>query len=417
MGRYAHRLGLEPIYSLADLIPEGNSRGRFNSLPWLLMLQANVQGFWIFSNFTEPALLLLGFLLGLFYGFDGWRGSAENLPFNQTPRVRNLLWVVGGAFSSFAASLFYGDVSRPRVLLFYLIGFIVGGLGSVVGWGILILFKYSYIRFRHPEDYPPQPFSPVFDYFQYGYHFVKKDYAEGLKRLNEQNSKKRRELLPAYAEQVSLAVAAVSSYLSDPTDKKRFDITRSILKAICAVMRLYHVQVRALSFNANCMVAYQRDDAPDEMAKRLKFAWGDLSRYDYYLSLYAYAEPKGVQNFALPVEPKNDPHSWRKMLPGAPEAFLINETIIIDNIRKLSYADAIPFEIREEISVYFKKRRTFESFACVNIVYGGRQVGVLNIECSTKNIFGRGQKHKDELQSLLFPFCFLLGFLIENNQI
>ncbi|HEV3383212.1 MAG TPA: hypothetical protein VG097_00275, partial [Gemmata sp.] len=77
---------------------------------------------WTWSD-TNPVYAfgaLVGLAIGAFYGFDGWRGSTADMEFKDTPRMKNLLWVLGGA----VAALF-GDIKamdpkseHPRLLLY-----------------------------------------------------------------------------------------------------------------------------------------------------------------------------------------------------------------------------------------------------------------------------------------------------------
>jgi hypothetical protein len=44
--------------------------------------------------------MLVGFSLGIFYGFDGWRGSTDEIEFKESPRVKNLIWILTAALAS-----------------------------------------------------------------------------------------------------------------------------------------------------------------------------------------------------------------------------------------------------------------------------------------------------------------------------
>jgi hypothetical protein len=57
-------------------------------------------GEWAIANLMYAIGALVGFALGIFYGYDGWRGSTEAVDLKDSPRVKNLLWVLGGAFSA-----------------------------------------------------------------------------------------------------------------------------------------------------------------------------------------------------------------------------------------------------------------------------------------------------------------------------
>ena len=75
----------------------------------------------------EWILLLIGCAMGFFYAFDGWRGSLEDVDLKDSPRVKNFVWVVTVAFGTFIADFKSIDpnVQKPRLLLFYLSGFIL----------------------------------------------------------------------------------------------------------------------------------------------------------------------------------------------------------------------------------------------------------------------------------------------------
>ena len=59
------------------------------------------------ASVSTPEILLfvVGAILGVFYGFDGWRGSVKDVEFKNSPRVKNFLWVIGVGFATFIADI------------------------------------------------------------------------------------------------------------------------------------------------------------------------------------------------------------------------------------------------------------------------------------------------------------------------
>lgn len=372
---------------------------------------------WIGQHQAECTFSIIGLAIGFASGLDGWQGSPEGTALGKTFRVRNLFWVLG-AFLTLSGRFLFDPTSITSLLLAYALSFVMGVALVVGSCTLMLATKYAYVRYRSPEKYPGESFSPVIDYLHYGYRHVKQSYDEGLKKLENKTKKeaekKRKELLPEYGGQLSRSLAAVSNYLAHPSADRQKDLIEQILRSICAVMHLYKSE-DGRGFNANCMVAFPKDSAPKKIIDKMKFGFGDASRYPTFLWLYAYANQNGAMTFSLPIEDPIEPEVENLILPGAPQAFLHNETTVISDSSKIQIARNIPKSIKDQIKAYFKARRTFKSFACLNIVYGGKQLGLVNIESSRNNIFGLNQTDKELFESLLFPFCLLIGFLISEG--
>ena len=214
--------------------------------------------------------------------------------------------------------------------------------------------------------------------------------------------------------QISYAIAAVEAGTFASGSEPMREVAVNILQSICAVVIEYYGLVDDLEVNANYMVAYDRS-ALTEVEPRLKCAHGDLKRYAYFLALEQYATPTDTADFVLPVEDRSDSKSRKRSLPGAPFAFLTNETVIIDDVEKIKYGGLLPDNIIEEERSLLEGKK-FKSFGCLNIARGGRQLGVVNVESNHPYVFGRKQDEKREITSLLHPFCLLLGRVIYARE-
>jgi hypothetical protein len=57
---------------------------------------------WVLAYPLYAFGMLVGLALGIFYGFDGWRGNtAEIEQLQDSPRVKNLIWILGAGVTAF----------------------------------------------------------------------------------------------------------------------------------------------------------------------------------------------------------------------------------------------------------------------------------------------------------------------------
>jgi hypothetical protein len=68
--------------------------------------------------------------------------------------------------------------------------------------------------------------------------------------------------------------------------------------------------------------------------------------------------------------------------------------------------------LQSEINQYFSTK-AFKSFAVLNVIYGGARLGVINVESNRQSVFGTSMEKKEEVKSMIKPFCLLMGFLIK----
>jgi hypothetical protein len=90
------------------------------------------------STGEHPALAaaaIIGLCFGIFYGFDGWRGDTADIALEQSPRVKNMIWVLGGGFASFTGVLALDPMAdKAPVLVAYLAPFLVASVVVVTFW-------------------------------------------------------------------------------------------------------------------------------------------------------------------------------------------------------------------------------------------------------------------------------------------
>jgi hypothetical protein len=96
------------------------------------------------------AFIAIGIVFGVIFIVDGWRKAPKaDLPFHKQPRMRALLWLLGGSGISTVATFLGGDASSalPSFLTWFCItlGVCAVGVFLVLALGIGQEFGLSYI--------------------------------------------------------------------------------------------------------------------------------------------------------------------------------------------------------------------------------------------------------------------------------
>jgi hypothetical protein len=117
---------------------------------------------------------------------------------------------------------------------------------------------------------------------------------------------------------------------------------------------------------------------------------------------------KAHANIVVPFELKSD-HD--RLLPGAPEAFVLKEPVIINDTSRLRFRGNTPTRSTDAMKNYLA-RQEFNSFASFPILHGENVVGVLNIDARPTDVFGRTGTERAELGRFLLPLTTCLGLIL-----
>jgi len=366
--------------------------------------------------------LLIGVVLGIHYGLDGFIGSTHLREFKDSPRLKNFRWVVGIGLITFTADLKALGIeggNKKYDVLAYTLGFLIASAITIGSFAISIFQQCRSFRRRDPDRYPDQPYAPVLDYLMYGYQYYtgqldQRIQEKTLSRKEEEGTVRKR-FLPVFAKQISYSMAAVHSLGNSPSRKDLETTMIQLLKIIKGIALEYHHEEKPDpdSINVNVMVAYERAKLPPDLFNKVRFLHGNSTRYTHYLAITAYAEEDGKEDFVLPVEDPSELASViQRSLPGAPLAFLRKSMEVIDATREIEYAKGIPPNLKKELTAYFRTKK-FRSFGCVTITGPGAvQLGILVIESDKKYVFGKSARSKTELNQLLQPFALSMASLI-----
>lgn len=406
---------------------------------------------WAWANPAYALGGLFGLCVGVFYGFDGWRGDTADVEFKDSPRMKNLLWVVGGGFTTLIGDVKALDAtaSRGLVLLAYFALWLAAAALVVIFWGIVVWIS-RLLASRRDRDYGYSAGDAVSDYYFYGYrHYQAKldaarhEAAEAVARATElatqraeadraaaaaEEARQRAEaeraaaaaaeanqraeaarddqttrFHNAYVGQLALAIGAIGPV----DDGNRLAIARSILIAIAAVIKSYHRDDSdSKGIRANVML---KKDCNEDLRKRMKFvdaaARAEVARC---LELVTYDIAEDPPGIVLPVS--DDPNT---VLPGAPAA-LLNRVAVIDDTLEIKYAQGVPQPIRDEIDTYFRQK-TFRSFGSIQINGANGVLGVVNLEATVPSVFGQNDEERRQVVRYLLPLCAALAIVFPHS--
>lgn len=348
---------------------------------------------WAFDNPLYGIVLLVGLAFGIFYGFDGWRGSADEIEFKDSPRIKNLIWLLTAALAAIIGDIKSIDetAKKPVILLVYCAAVLSGTFGIVILWGLVVLIDSFGARRQLGQQYGvPEALG---DYFFFGY----RRYRERKALISSRQS-----FLRSYLVQLANSIAAAGA---EAQDERQLEFIRNILRSMTAVVLEYRGGESRGRIRANLMIAKA---CTAEMAKQLRFAV-EGAQVDECLELVTHHN-EDIRDVILPI-----PQGRRRelALPGAPMAFVANGPVVVDDTRDVPLAAGLTKAQSTELVEYLvAKRGVFKSFASLCIVGGGRALGVVNVDCSEEFIFGPDAAQKEEVVSYLLPFCTALGIIL-----
>jgi hypothetical protein len=359
---------------------------------------------WAAANPLYAFVGLVGFVVGIFYGFDGWRADTKEVDFKDSPRLKNLVWVLGGGFAAFFGDLKALDPTANKLLaLFaYFLPCVVAGIAVVLFWGVVIAIERLWATYKGQTD-GYAFIDAVGDYFFYGYGHYRKRSAEAGQNAGVTTAAQNEaaSFQVAYSQQLSLAVAAAGS----ATAATRVETARQILKMVAAVIKSHHRDEKnAQGIRASLM---QKKACDDLLRARLAFAGQSAATVAHCLELITYDEVEAEPGIVLPL-----PKRIQDALPGAPTAFF-NRYAIVDDTSQLAFPSGIPQEIQAEIEQYFQGT-AFRSFGSIRISGRGEVLGVINVEANVPHVFGKSEDEKRQMISFLLPFCEALAIVVSN---
>jgi len=370
---------------------------------------------------------LVGLAVGVFYGFDGWSGNTANVEFKDSPRLKNLLWVLGPGVAAFFGDIkaLDPDAKRSVLLLVYAAAWLGAGFLVVLLWGFVVGVS-RLLQVLNRRDYGYHVGDALGDYFFYGYRFYRSKLDEYRARseatadaaTRRAVAEAEREKAAAEAAKENQSARFYAHYLAQlnycvtasvaARANTRVQVVREILRAIAAVLKSYHNDDgESLHIRANLMVI---EDCDAELRSRLLFVPENRKQtIARCLKLIAFDTDESQAQIVIPVSA-----SLADALPGAPRALLHPAGFdVVDDVTAIAYPETVAPAIRKEISSYFAEN-LFRSFGSVRAIGRGETRGVLNVDARSPFIFGRSDAEKERVVKHLLPLATTLGVALSN---
>jgi hypothetical protein len=333
-----------------------------------------------------PDLLLLvsiliggiGLFLGVILGLNGFSQPATPTALGQSPRIKNLFWLFGGAFAIFIADFkkigVPSDFPWVYPLIAYGLSALVGVIVSVGGMCWSISRTVERFNMQNPGA---RLDADVFwrEYLTYGkVRYDEKWKAESAQALNADSKQKLSLEADTEISKCIFATLAILRTENPQTDM----LIDTIMDAAVSVVRL-HTGIATV--RASYMAYIPAGSATDPMKNKALFTTDMTFPIQGYLEL---RRGGGFQarEVILPVY-----RDAEATLPGAPEAAKAFGVAVM-NIRHIEYPAKVSVAARREIEAHFRDRyfRAIESVMSMAIYDGTALSGVLNIESSAKEL-------------------------------
>jgi hypothetical protein len=322
----------------------------------------------------------IGLFLGILLGLNGFAQPATPTVLGQSPRIKNLIWLFGGAFAIFIADFKKLGVPSDFPWIYPLISYGLCALGGVVisvgwmCWSISVTvgnFNKQNLNTKLDAD------SFWREYLTYGKsRFEEKWRTDSAQAGNE--NKKRQLSLEADTEisKCIFATLAISKSEHPQTDM----LIDTIMETAVSVVRL-HTGIETV--RASYMSYIPAAEAPDPVKKKALFTDGMNFPIQGYLELL---RGGGVQAREVILPVFNDPEAT---LPGAPEAAKAFGVASM-NIRHIDYPAKVSPAVRQQVQAHFRDQyfKPIEAVTSIAVYDGEALVGVLNIESSAKELSG-----------------------------
>lgn len=367
---------------------------------------------WPSSN-VEWLAAIVGLAFGCLYALSGFRDSGKNDSLSDNPRLKNLQWLLLAGAAAFIAD--WDKITadpgedRVRVMLVYVESAATAALVVVGAVAIGIAFQARAWNRQQPSS-RLDPWKLVIEYAHHGFGAYRRLLKEAEKAAADGAGKRvsrLHELAATNAGIIAAHIQAAQQYLGQPTLAGKGMIEKSLLDAMCNLVKAWAPDPTGLEINANYMLALPFGTTNAVQRASMRFTWGDQNRYGHLLVLAGQTGISAPYSLTLPVEANRDSDM---LLPGAPEAFATRESCIV-NVDSLGLRKGIPRETRTEIERYFAQQK-FKSFLSIVVMREGAATGVVNIDSNKLDIVGKGTRLENHIARALQPYCTLLGLVV-----
>jgi len=359
------------------------------------------------------AFLLLGVLAGGVFVLDGWQRSSRQTELKSSLRMRGLFWVIGIGVGTLLLDLHKLGIQLPLDSTSLWIDYILGVfLGITCILSVCIFLLYLSIRpLQKKMQLADGAFWHLLSFYLHRGHQAVLDEKKLLMvQVKNVCRQKDHEFLKRFADELAQAVAIVNHHMR----RKNGEVEGVAQELLRLIARIAEECLHVDRINVNYMHAYQKECCSEEIKTRARFQVSDKERYSHYLSLRYYARDAGSEGFSLPVEAPGH-KSDQRLLPGAPYAYRHKQPVYVGDTAMIPYPRGLESEIISAQKEYFQDKK-FKCFLSVPIIMEGEPIGVLNMDADQKFAFGQSDDEKEQVVTLVLPFCGLLSAIVVRGD-
>lgn len=299
----------------------------------------------------------------------------------------------------------------------YISGFLYAVLTATLIWLFIVICDviWGYLKYRN--RYNSHPFRAIGDFFRYGYGYysIQQDQAESDKDV----------LQNSFSTLGGLIWKVIVNYKGEQSGARKI-LCKNLLTSIRSISEKYLADGNTDNenhvLNASYMRAISYGNATADQKKYLDFSV-DHKEYSYILRLEGYAENNNQvpDYFSLPVEKKDAKNKWKNfILPGAPEALLINDAVRISLPHELP--SGIKGDFQTQFDAHFSNQQIKHFISLpVPLKFDGAgtnfPLGIVTIETNHARLGKLSKIEVEEMTNILNPFLLLLGILYGENDV
>jgi hypothetical protein len=371
-------------------------------------------------RYWEIAVGAFGALLGVFFALNGFGGPLKSEDLKNTSRVRNLIWLATAAGGVVLADWKKLATTAPDsgvLFVSYLIGAIGGAIAGLV---LIVIFLTFDILTSGRRNRKQLPISLIVDYLHFGYAYYNQRRKAILDEASAEQAasfaldrmqRLRRDA--AVQDVIAGLVHAVAAIFTESDQRRqaerRAEVADLILAGVVtAITSMAERDISGLRIATNYMMFVELAAAAAEQRNSALFRFGDQDRYTGFLVLHQGRAGSPQETVILPVDGKLADRE--KILPGAPEAFVLRKAAII-NCDDVACRKGVDKRVRADIERFFSDVE-YASVASIPISTKDGPRGVINIESNQPDLLGEGADLGKAVCNTLQPFVALLSRVI-----
>lgn len=382
----------------------------------------------------EFSALLIGFLLGVLYVFDGWKRPLKVSAFKDSYRLAGLLFIVAGAGTTLIGDLRMfnrnTDPERWPVIACYVGGVFSGGAVALAVLVIGFSLWWLYCRLFNRSSDPDLAVMPGLLLVSNGVEATINKWEEAVATKRKEQGEAQSRFFRAYVDHLSKAFAATElshdsgvSFLRDNPRAAIFNSRGDAILVVVLEAMVMAVQEYCRSLgrgtDARFYANFLRlvDAAP--VRKDIRFSVGNPEHYKRALVLEAQNWDKHPLGFTLGVE---EPGAEKSALPGAPTAVLLGKTVAVPDVAKgLGGGSGLTREFKAKVKEHLLgiETKSFFCFPVAGTVSNPRPrrvvLGAVVVECSEPGVLEVHSTDQPSLFDLVQPFRLVLAWAAENR--